>query len=258
MAGQITMAMRLAFNRIDAGTSDLLRQHKDFIMAELPPILDSFYGHVGQFAETNAFFRSREHMAAAKAAQIRHWGTIMDGRFDDVYEASVRRIGETHYRIGLEPHWYIGGYNALVSGLLAVVGKRATSPSPKGLFGRGGVPADDTRTELQIAINKAAMLDMDLAISVYIEAGQRDLNSLASSVVQMVGAVADTTQLLQGAADQLSGTAQTSTDRTTMVAAAAEEASVSQPLPKSCPPRCKRSAGRSRSRRTGQARLCKR
>jgi methyl-accepting chemotaxis protein len=227
MTGQISLAARLAFHGIDARTSELLRQNKNFVITELPALLDSFYAHLGQFAETNAFFRSREHVAAAKAAQIRHWGAIMDGRFDDGYQASVRRIGETHHRIGLAPHWYIGGYNALLSGLLSVIGKRGTAPpSSKGLFGRSSAPEDDLRTELQIAVSKAALLDIDLAIDVYIEAGKRDLNSLASSVVQMVGTVADTTQILQDAADQLSGTAQTSTDRTTMVAAAAEQASV--------------------------------
>jgi methyl-accepting chemotaxis protein len=225
MTGQISLATRLAFNGIDDRTVELLRQHKDFIMGELPPILDVFYAHVGKFAETNAFFRSREHMAGAKAAQLRHWSTIMDARFDEPYLSSARRIGEAHHRIRLEPHWYIGGYNALISGLLAVIGEKLAPAASKGLFNRS-VAAEDVRVELQIAVSRVALLDMDFAIGVYIEAGRRELNTLASSVVQMVGTVADTTQLLEAAADQLSSTAQTSTDRTTMVAAAAEEASV--------------------------------
>lgn len=224
MAGQTTLKARLAFNQINDKTSALLRQHKDFVMAELPGILDVFYDHIDAFPETRAFFGSRDHMNAAKAAQIRHWATIMDGRFDAAYEASIRRIGETHYRIGLDPSWYIGGYNALISGLLAVIAQKLAPPSVKGLFNRG-TQLEDPRTELQIAINRVALLDMDYAISVYIDAGRRDLGALASSVVEMATTVVDTTELLENTSGQLSDAAEASTDRTTMVAAAAEQAS---------------------------------
>jgi len=218
-----TLAARLAFIQIDEKTCEILRQHKDFIMGELPAVLDAFYDHIDRFAETRAFFTSREHMNAAKAAQLRHWSTILDGRFDSQYEASIRRIGEAHHRIGLDPSWYIGGYSGLVTGLLAVISTKL-APNASGLFGRGtGSP--DVRAELQLAVSRVAFLDMDLAISVYIDAGRRDLGALASSVVQMAATVVETTGVLQGAADQLSGTAKTATDRTTMVAAAAEEAS---------------------------------
>jgi methyl-accepting chemotaxis protein len=226
MTRPVTLELRLAFNQIDDRTCEVIRQHKDFIMGELPAILDTFYAHVAKFAETRAFFASREHMNAAKAAQLRHWSTIMDGRFDAAYETSIRKIGEAHFRIGLEPCWYIGGYNALIGGLVkAISDKLAAGGAPKGLFNRGATAADEVRTELLIAINRVALLDMDYAISVYIDAGRRDLGKLASTVVEMASTVVDTTALLEGAADQLSSTAKSSTDRTTAVAAAAEQAS---------------------------------
>ena len=86
---------RLAYNQISEATGKLLRQNKAFIMAELPSVLDDFYDHVSQHAETRAFFKSREHMNYAKNAQIKHSATIMDGLFDETYETSINRIGET-------------------------------------------------------------------------------------------------------------------------------------------------------------------
>jgi methyl-accepting chemotaxis protein len=224
MTAQMTLATRLAFNGIDDGTRALLRQYKDFIMQELPAVLDRFYAHVGRFEDARAFFRSREHMDAAKSAQIRHWSTLMDGRFDATYEASIKRIGEAHHRIGLDTSWYIGGYNGLLSGLLSVIGDKLEAPR-KSRFGGGSVQ-EDVRTALQVAITRIALLDMDYAISVYIEAGRRELGTLASSVVKLATNVADTTHHLEGAAAQLSGTAKAATERTTSVASAAEEASV--------------------------------
>jgi hypothetical protein len=50
-AGEINMSnstirARLAYNAIDEATSAVMREYKDFIMAELPGVLDAFYDHV--------------------------------------------------------------------------------------------------------------------------------------------------------------------------------------------------------------------
>ncbi len=137
------------------------------VLEELPGVLDGFYALVADVPETAAFFRSRDHMNHAKAMQVKHWGVILEGRFDAAYEASVTRIGEIHNKLGLEPRWYIGGYNALVTGVLGAIEKRM----PTSLMDRARTAE---RRALQAAVTKAAMLDMDLAIAVYIEAGRRD------------------------------------------------------------------------------------
>ncbi len=49
-----------------------------------------------------------------KAAQGSHWGRLFNGRFDDAYINGVRTIGLIHNKIGLEPRWYIGGYNLVL------------------------------------------------------------------------------------------------------------------------------------------------
>jgi methyl-accepting chemotaxis protein len=222
-----TLKRRLDFNQIDETTSALLRQHKDFILGELPALLDGFYGHVGQFSETASMFRSQQHIAGAKAAQVRHWAEIMEGRFDDAYEASVRRIGEAHHRIGLEPRWYIGGYNALISGLMQVIAEKmpVAAPASRGFFEKASPKLSSDVVALQTAVVRAALFDMDLAISVYFEAGQRDLNTLAASVTDLSAMVASTARQLEGSADGMSETAKKSSDQSAAVAAAAEEAS---------------------------------
>jgi methyl-accepting chemotaxis protein len=228
MNGNSTIKARLAFNQIDEAAAALLREFKDFIMAELPGVLDGFYDHVSRFRETNGFFRNRDHMMGAKGAQLRHWSMILEGRFDEGYEASISRIGETHSRIGLEPRWYIGGYNALVSGLVHAIATKM--PASAGSAGRSmswktQEQIAERKTALQTAVIKAAMLDMDLAIAVYLEAGRRDLNRLAASVVGMANNVAATAKELQGSAQAMAETAKTASDQTANVAAAAEQAS---------------------------------
>jgi hypothetical protein len=153
-----TMRARLAYNSIDEVTAELLRENKSFVMAELPGVLDRFYQHVGQFHETSAFFRSRDHMNGAKQAQLRHWSMIMEGRFDEEYEQSITRIGETHNRIGLDPRWYIGGYNGLLTGLLTVIAAKLPATRSRtlaiDLFLKQR--AIDRKTALQEAVIKTA------------------------------------------------------------------------------------------------------
>jgi methyl-accepting chemotaxis protein len=235
MSANSTIKVRLGYNQINEATGALLREYKDFIMLELPAVLDQFYDHISRFSETAAFFRNREHMMAAQQAQLRHWATIMDGRFDEVYEGSITKIGETHNRIGLDPRWYIGGYNGLLTGLLAVIARklptsRSGNPAIERMMKERGI---DRKTALQEAILKAAMMDIDLAISVYLEAGRREkratLDRLAQSfdtaVAGVISSVGATARELYGAADAMSEAARTTADRSTAVAAAAEEAS---------------------------------
>jgi methyl-accepting chemotaxis protein len=235
MGSNSTIAARLAYNLIDENTSAIMREYKDFIMSELPGVLDHFYDHVSKFQETAAFFKNRDHMMGAKQAQLRHWAMIMDGRFDESYEASITRIGETHNRIGLGPRWYIGGYSGLVTGLLSVIARklpasRTANAQIDRMTKERGI---DRKTALQDAVIKAAMVDMDLAISVYLEAGRRErratLDRLAGefdkAVTTVIGAVGATAKELQAAANLMTGAAQKTADQSTAVAAAAEEAS---------------------------------
>lgn len=213
MSGEDTISERLKFNLIDRETVAALREAKSFVLAELPSILDQFYDHVAKFAETAAFFKSRDHMMHAKKMQIQHWSVILDGRFDDTYQASVTKIGQVHNKLGLEPRWYIGGYNALVSGLVEAIATRMP-------FGRFDAGAKKKRAVLQTAIIKAAMLDMDLAIAVYIEEGRRDrratLDRLAADFEKTVGGVV---KIVAAASTELQTAAQNMTSSASSAAA---------------------------------------
>ena len=220
------MQSRLKFAQIDQATRALLREMKPFIAEQLPPILDEFYIHIAGFPETAKHFPSSTIAKHAKEMQIRHWATIASAEFDETYVASVNKIGEVHNRIGLEPRWYIGGYSFVLSRLLKVIEHKSRS----GWFGR----ADHDKTaQYMAAITQAALLDMDFAISVYLEAGARDktetLNRLGNSLRDQVGKSIETVTSaaveLEASANSLTHTAQTTEKLTNIVASASGEAS---------------------------------
>jgi methyl-accepting chemotaxis protein len=138
------------------------------IQTALPGALDTFYAQVRRFPETVAFFRDESHIGAAKSAQIRHWNAIAAGRADAEYAASVLAIGGVHARIGLEPRWYVGGYSVVLAEL-----SRAIIERPRPFLRSAKRHAAETAAAIA-ELNQRVMLDVELAISVYLEVLQAE------------------------------------------------------------------------------------
>jgi methyl-accepting chemotaxis protein len=156
---------RLDFMQMAPDDRESIRSLKAVVDRELPMALDQFYAQLRKSPEVSHFFSSEEHIKHAKGAQIGHWANISSGTFNDDYAAKVRTIGTVHARIGLEPQWYIGGYAIVVSHLVnqAIADFRErqsflAKPAQSRSFGKA-----------LGNLVKAVLLDMDLAISVYIE-----------------------------------------------------------------------------------------
>lgn len=72
-------------------------------------------------------------------AQTVHWQRLFTDALDAGYYASVRAIGLMHHKIGLEPRWYLGGYNYVLTRLhhLAVGACRWSPGKLRGVPGAG-------------------------------------------------------------------------------------------------------------------------
>jgi methyl-accepting chemotaxis protein len=213
--------IRMRFMRIDARTGELLREFWKVVEPALPAVLEAFYQHVTKEPKLARLIGS--DIPRLKAAQGSHWGRLFNGRFDHEYMQGVRTIGLIHNKIGLEPRWYIGGYNFVLS-QLASLAVRQYRWKPNHL------------SAVLTALNSAVMLDMDIAISIYqeamlaerqkqqdkITAAIQDFDSQMKIVLNTVGGSAAN---LQNAAKVLASSAEESTQQSTAVAAASEEAS---------------------------------
>jgi methyl-accepting chemotaxis protein len=163
MADDKGLSGRVKFIELGDETSVALRRMKPRLMAAMGPALDRFYDKIRQEPAVAHFFAKEGLAAHAKARQLAHWDRIADGEFDAQYLAAVTRVGEIHARIGLEPRWYIAGY--------AIILKRVIEPLlaehwPKGRFVSKKSGHKEAAGDI-CALIKAALLDMDLAIDVY-------------------------------------------------------------------------------------------
>ena len=226
MSTDSSLEARLAFVGMDESKRATLRDMRPLVTKALPDILDRFYGQVSKWPETARFFSNPKHMQHAKEMQLRHWDVIVGAEFSDVYVQSVTRIGETHNKLGLEPRWYIGGYSFIISGILDVIEREVSA----GWLGGSG---QERKSRMLAAVTTAALLDMDFAISVYLEAGRRDkretMTALADSFSASVGGIVDSVSAASGeletAAQTLTKTAETTQQLATTVAAASEQTS---------------------------------
>lgn len=220
---------RLRFMNIDQETRAALAEFKPHVEQQLPAILDGFYAHVKAWPQVAKFFPGgSSQMGGAKSKQLEHWLRIVSGKFDQTYYDSVRAIGKVHAKLGLEPRWYIAGYTFIIAELNAFIA--AEFAVKKSGFG-GKVDASKAQKFLK-AIAKAANLDMDLAISIYLEeieiAKRKELEALAETfeqtVLGAVNSVGAAAEELESTAKAMSTTAEQTSHRSTTVSAAAEQA----------------------------------
>ena len=209
----------LAFVRI----SDADKQAFHDISAVLPKhidrILDGFYAHVTREPELAKLIGDPSNIPRLKVAQRQHWAGLFRGDFSEQFVAQAVRIGEAHERIGLTPRWYIGAYAFVMSELAPVlVSEYRWKPA---------------RLAAAIAaMSKAIALDMELAISVYLEKGQErrlmDLRSIAAKLSSGIGDAVDQMahrgNEVRDAASKITDAMIAVEDRASAVASASEEA----------------------------------
>ena len=167
---QDSLKERLDFIGMDPQARTVLQKLQPLVSQSIGPALAVFYDKVKATPETRRFFRDEGHMSGAKSNQVKHWSIITSGTYNEDYVNGVLKLGQTHARIGLEPRWYIGGYALVIEQLIHAIVKeqwprllQMAKSRPEGV------------AEALSVLVKAAMLDMDFAISVYLETldGQR-------------------------------------------------------------------------------------
>jgi methyl-accepting chemotaxis protein len=204
---------------IDDGVKSALREFRPILAKAIDTTLDDFYRHVQRTAGAAKIFTGQS-MDRARTMQKRHWmDNVFTGTFNDEYFSQVTLIGEAHARVGLEPRWYTAGYCFTINKLVQL----ATQQFCK---------KPDRLVEIVSAINKAAFLDMDLAISVYIDAlREKDARLRTSAttferdVAASVGIVASASTQLRATAQSMAASAEQTSRQAAAVAQAADHAS---------------------------------
>ncbi|SCA58301.1 putative chemotaxis sensory transducer [Candidatus Terasakiella magnetica] len=171
----VSITERMEFLRLDQSSRVRLREAWSVILPQLNFVLDEFYNHLVSVPLLKEKIGSPERISGLKGAQSSHWEALFSGEFDESYMQRVRTVGETHYRIGLEQNWYMGGYCLVLNRICEVIAKA---------YKRNAIKA----AEIINVVNKAVFLDMDLALSVYHDMHQqasRDRQARRNDAIEM-------------------------------------------------------------------------
>lgn len=212
---------RLNFLEIDERTTEILQHFYNETSEEFPRILDAFYDHLTSIPSLKALVGDK--VDRLKKAQQSHWQRLFEGKFDTAYFDGVTRIGLAHERIGLQPRWYIGGYNFVLKRLHRLAAERYA--------GDNAFPAP----EVIAAISSAVLLDMDVSISVYQEAYIRErqareiekgaIAEFDSTIEIALDAVTQSGQQMEETARTLKSNSDHMKQQAALVAAASEQTS---------------------------------
>jgi methyl-accepting chemotaxis protein len=213
-------ARRKQFMLITADVAAILPEVWQAILPSLPEILDDFYTHLT--AVPTLATMVGEQVPRLKAAQTKHWERLFSGRFDDAYVAGIRTIGLTHNRIGLEPRWYIGGYNFVQQQLIRIlVRKFRWSPKKLDAAIRATTAAINLDVAMAISIYQEAMIEERDARTVRVDEITHAFETTATKIVETVSSAAGE---LQSTAQSMSVTAEETNRQSMAVAAASEQA----------------------------------
>jgi len=210
-------------------TPDMLKTlslSQDTIRKILPQQLDYFYAHIARWPEVNAFFKTdaiREH---ARTEQGKHWSRIASGEINEEYYRSSIRIGKTHNRIGLEPKWYLGGYAVLTAQIVRAVMDEMMS----GAF--VSAKRKNQTEDLLDALIRAIFLDMELAVSTYLQTKDKDFKDFLGDLsntfdAEMAGFIKDlgsASSNMMDNAQSLGGISQTGLSQAMAMSEAAAQA----------------------------------
>jgi signal transduction histidine kinase len=160
------LEVRLAF--LDLGGEDVARLSalRPVFEACADDLVEAFYDHLMTFRETRELLTDSGVRDRLLHAQRAYLLSLCDATLDAAYVEDRCRIGETHFRVGLEPRWYFGAY-ALYFTLL----------TPR-IFGHyAGKP--DLAEAAIASLEKLLMLDAQLAVEAYVAGREERLGMLA-------------------------------------------------------------------------------
>ncbi|MCC6749210.1 MAG: PAS domain S-box protein [Deltaproteobacteria bacterium] len=148
-----SLTARKAFLELGERDARLLRDLSEAMARVRPRIVDRLYERLLASPETRPLLE-RTDLATLRQRQGRYFDSLFEGTYDEAYAKDRQRIGETHFRLGVKPSWYLGTYALYV---------RLVVEELEGLTG------GDWERAIPIlnAFVKVAFLDMTLALETY-------------------------------------------------------------------------------------------
>ncbi len=167
------LAARLAYLELTDDDLARLRAERDVLHGLRDAMIGEFYDFLYSFPQTSARLpQDPEGKAELRRTRRAYFDALVEGRIDRAYVESRLRIGLIHYRMGVEPKWYIGAYRKYLACLIRWL------PREIGTGERFILVLD--------ALLKMVLFDMEIALEAYHYEDRRALDEAHAYAAQIV------------------------------------------------------------------------
>jgi truncated hemoglobin YjbI len=205
MLDETSLAERLKFMSITRERTNMTKKHLPEFRKAIGSALEVFYKRMAETPATARMVPSGTDLHRTRSAQAAHWERLLGGELDQDYIRTSRHIGETHARIGIEPQWYMGGYGLVLS---AMIQELVPAMLDGRLWGRKVREAE--LTEALSGLVSLAVLDMELGVSTYIEALERQRDASKAERDRLASAIDRLSSAMEEMTSNIGQTAQSS------------------------------------------------
>ncbi|HEY9682990.1 MAG TPA: protoglobin domain-containing protein [Oculatellaceae cyanobacterium] len=155
------VALRKRWLELSPTDETIIQQDIDpLVSGSFDALIEQMYDHFLSFEETRSFFPDESILKRAQTAQKRYFERLTKGNYGLDYVNDRLGVGSTHHRIDLDPKWYIGAYNRVLSWYLPKLIERFSTDPGK-------------LQNALLALIKLVFFDMGLAIECYILAKEQ-------------------------------------------------------------------------------------
>ncbi|HEY9790202.1 MAG TPA: protoglobin domain-containing protein [Candidatus Obscuribacterales bacterium] len=167
-----TIELRKAWLNFSEEDEALVREVDPLVRENVDPMIDDMYAHFLSFPQTRAFFPNDDTLKRAQTAQKQYFLRLTQGNYDVDYVSQRLVVGNTHYRIGLDPTWYLGAYNRVMTWLRQLVFEKYKHDPEKFL-------------KIISALTRLIFFDMGLAIESYSIAKERAIRAQQDEIARL-------------------------------------------------------------------------
>lgn len=154
--------------KLDSGIDSL----DEILSRDIDDLMETMYGHFLSNDHARKYFPNQEIVERAKAAQKKYFLRLTRGDYNQEYVGNRLKVGEVHYRTGLDTTWYLGAYRLVLDWFIQKVSEKHGDDSEK------------LRTTLQEAI-KLIFFDMGLAIDSYAGFKEEEIRKSQDSISRL-------------------------------------------------------------------------
>lgn len=166
------IAERKSFLNLSPDDESQLSHTNGFSKENVDSIIEGLYSHMLTFAELRGFFPDQAVIEHVKAMQKEYFLGLTAGDYGPSYVDNRRAIGNTHFRIGLTPKWYMGAYAYYLTSILS---RLSSEPGQ----------TVNAMTDSLMALIKIIFFDMGLAIDAYMQPTQELVARQRESILEL-------------------------------------------------------------------------